>query len=69
MVDKVDGGALRAVCAPCGTALIERHANDVEFQIAPQQTRQLAALGILGDADWRLTQLNQAVRRHRRKRA
>jgi hypothetical protein len=68
MVDKVDSGALRAVCAPCATDLVVANSTDVEFGLAPQQAAQLVELGILGDSDWRLTQLNRAARRLRRNR-
>lgn len=67
MVDKVDSGALRAVCSPCAADLVVANLTEVEFRLAPQQATQLADLGVLGDADWRLTQLNRAARRLRRK--
>lgn len=62
MVPLADAGELQALCPACSAVRFADADDGVEFKIHSAQTDELAGLGLLGEADWWITNLNRAGR-------
>jgi hypothetical protein len=62
MVPVVDAGEVRALCPACMTVRVAEADDGIEFRVHSTQTDELAGLGILGEIDWWITNLNRAAR-------
>jgi hypothetical protein len=62
MVPLADAGEVRALCPACTAVRIVEADDGLEFKVHSTQTDELAGLGILGEVDWWITNLNRAAR-------